>query len=260
MPKVSVIIPTYNSHRTLQESIKSVLAQDFQDLELIVVNDGSKDSTESVVREIQSKSPIGNIVYLSFGKNQGEASASNYGIQNANGELIALLDHDDTLPTNSLGDRVRFLDQNPKVLAVYGNADLFNERGFYTTKVPPNLPNEEIAMELFRGKSVPVWIKTVMYRKSAFEEIGYFDPKLKRALDLDIGYRLLMTGHVGYVNCNVYNHKNSHNLKKRIKHRVMATYELFLIANKYARGTERLCLYRDNLLIQSRKMVREFTF
>src|SRR6266540_1479939 len=90
MPSVSVVIPTYNRASLLREAIDSVLNQTFNDLELIIVDDGSTDNTEEVVHSFTDH----RLMYLKQ-QNEGASSARNAGIQAATGEFIAFLDSDD---------------------------------------------------------------------------------------------------------------------------------------------------------------------
>jgi len=90
-PTVSVIIPTYNRAHTIGRAIKSVLNQTYQDFEIIVVDDGSTDNTEEVVKSFRDK----RIRYIQHKKNKGAAAARNTGIKSAKGKYIAFQDSDD---------------------------------------------------------------------------------------------------------------------------------------------------------------------
>src|SRR5581483_10473204 len=101
LPKVSVIIPTYNRAYTLEASINSVLAQTFTDFELIVVDDGSTDDTPQLMRRIiESGTPGSDRIRYVVQEQQGQSGAFNNGVRIASGEWIAFLDSDDIwLPT-----------------------------------------------------------------------------------------------------------------------------------------------------------------
>ncbi|HPC65278.1 MAG TPA: glycosyltransferase family A protein [Anaerohalosphaeraceae bacterium] len=114
MPKVSVIIPTYNQSRLLKETVGSVLAQTLSDLEVIVVDDGSTDNTQEVVSQI----PDARIRYY-YTPNRGVSAARNYGLTRAAGQYIAFLDHDDLWPDNFLEVMVRSLEKNTDYGLVY---------------------------------------------------------------------------------------------------------------------------------------------
>lgn len=107
MPAVSVIVPTYNRCKLLLRAIQSVLGQVFTDFELIVIDDGSSDETESLVRGITDK----RIVYLR--QAHGERSkARNLGLETAQGDYISFLDDDDEYLPHKLAVQIRFLSEN----------------------------------------------------------------------------------------------------------------------------------------------------
>ncbi len=110
--RLSVILPAYNAERYLREAISSILQQTFTDFELLVLNDGSVDSTEKVVLEFDDP----RIVYICNERNIGLANTINKGLALAKGELIARMDADDiSLPTR-LETQVRYLDEHPEVM------------------------------------------------------------------------------------------------------------------------------------------------
>ena len=111
-PKVSVIIPAYNVESSLRKCLNSVLNQNFNDLEIILVNDGSNDQTETIARSYKN-----GIKYITQ-ENRGQGAARNRGLDVANGELIAFLDADDYLEKEFLFSTARFLDQHNEAIAV----------------------------------------------------------------------------------------------------------------------------------------------
>ncbi len=90
-PLISVILPTYNRGYIVERAIKSVLNQTYKNLELIIVDDGSTDNTEEIVKSIEDK----RIIFLKHKKNKGASSARNTGIKNSKGEYISFIDSDD---------------------------------------------------------------------------------------------------------------------------------------------------------------------
>jgi glycosyltransferase involved in cell wall biosynthesis len=114
MPRVSVIIPTYNCDRFLPEAIDSVLMQTYQDYEIIVIDDGSTDQTCQVLEAYKHK-----IRYF-YQQNQGSAVARNLGIKQAKGEFIAFLDADDFwLLPEKLAEQVNCFEQQPSLGSVH---------------------------------------------------------------------------------------------------------------------------------------------
>lgn len=118
-PKVSVIMPTYNRKTLISRAIESVLNQDYLDWELVIVDDGSQDGTEDLIKEYVSKDS--RIRYL-YQINQGQSVARNTGIENSNGELIAFLDSDNMWEPHRLSVGVQALLENPDCILCYGNS------------------------------------------------------------------------------------------------------------------------------------------
>lgn len=113
---VSILMPAYNGEKFIQQAIESVLAQTHQNWELIVVDDGSTDSTAKIVTAF--KDP--RILYV-YQENQGQAAALNHGLDLARGDYITTLDVDDWFTPHSLRDRVLYLEAHPQYDVVYGD-------------------------------------------------------------------------------------------------------------------------------------------
>src|SRR5579864_8740685 len=114
-PQVSVVIPAYNAARFLGDAIQSVLNQTYSNFEVVVVNDGSTDDTESVVRS------FGDRLFYVKQANKGVSAARNEGIKRARGQYVAFLDSDDVWLPTKLAEQIPFLEQNPEVGLVYSD-------------------------------------------------------------------------------------------------------------------------------------------
>lgn len=110
-PKVSIITPTFNRSHTIRGAIDSVLAQDFQDWEMIIVDDGSTDNTEGIVRGYADK----RIRYFTK-PNGGPSKARNFGISHASGDWIMYLDSDDKLLPKCVDTMVKYAEKNPNAV------------------------------------------------------------------------------------------------------------------------------------------------
>lgn len=110
MPRVSVVIPTYNRSGVIGAAIHSIMEQTYQDFEIICVDDGSTDDTESVVQKLDR------VRYVKMPVNQGISAARNVGMSLANGEYIAIMDSDDVALPGRLKAQVEFLDNNKSVV------------------------------------------------------------------------------------------------------------------------------------------------
>lgn len=112
-PIVSVVLPTYNRAQTLPVAIDSILAQTFQDFELIIVDDGSTDNTQTLLKKYQAKSD--KIKVITHAKNKGVSAARNRGNDVAQGKYIAIMDSDDIATADFLLKSVEFMEKNPSI-------------------------------------------------------------------------------------------------------------------------------------------------
>ena len=110
MPKISVIIPVYNTEKYIEKCLESLAEQIMQDFEVIIVNDGSKDNSKDVIKNYMKSSKL-NIKYLEK-ENGGLASARNYGVERASGTYISFLDSDDYLDKNTFSELEKYIDEN----------------------------------------------------------------------------------------------------------------------------------------------------
>lgn len=136
MPKVSVIIPVYNSEKYLKENLKLLLNQSLQDIEIICVNDGSKDNSINVLKELASED--GRIVVIDK-ENTGAGDSRNKGINAAKGEYLKFLDADDTMPDNALELFYNAAKENDLDI-VFSQKENVSHNGSLVTRFPN--PNE----------------------------------------------------------------------------------------------------------------------
>lgn len=126
MPKISVIIPAYNSERFLSETLDNMLNQSLKDIEVIIVNDGSTDSTKEVIDAYCKKSPIFKSLYQ---ENSGVSAARNNGLSKATGEYVVFLDADDLFSPTSLEGFYKCAKENDADVVI-GRLRTFSEKGF----------------------------------------------------------------------------------------------------------------------------------
>ncbi len=188
VPKVSVVIPTYNRADLLSQSIRSVLAQTYGDFELIVVDDGSTDHTEQMVKSHQDH----RIVYVKQA-NQERCVARNNGISRAAGDVIAFLDDDDLWFPDTLAAQIAVLDQHPEVGLVYSRWVRVDTDNLFPYPLDFACQTDG---EIVRGMhdellvENPIPTPTVAVRKRYIEEAGGFDPSFNLAEDWDLWIRV----------------------------------------------------------------------
>ena len=177
IPKVSVIIATYNRADLLPRAVSSTLDQTYSDFELIIVDDCSSDDTQEVALTFTDP----RIRVIRHETNLGAAAARNTGIAHARGEYIAFLDDDDECMPNRLADQVSVLDSNPDVGMVYGWIEEIND----TTgarRIPRNVQNTHRGRVAFEAALTGVSDTASMFnpciRASVVRQIGGFDERL----------------------------------------------------------------------------------
>lgn len=168
MPKVSVIIPAYNSMMFLPRTLESVLKQTFQDYEVIVVNDGSQDDIEDWIKAIDDKR-----VRLISQLNQGQSAARNTGIKHSESEYIAFLDSDDLWEPQKLEKQVNVLDNNPDVGLVYAWVHELSTNDQILKKVWRFSEEGNIWKKLVQGNEIACG-SVPMIRRSCLDTVGEF--------------------------------------------------------------------------------------
>lgn len=199
-PLVSVIIPTYNHALYIVKAIESVLKQNYQPIEIVVVNDGSTDNTKEILSPYLSK-----IKYI-YQSNNGLSAARNTGIKNATGEYIALLDADDKWLPKKLTKQMGLFLKNPKLDLVY--SDIYQSFDgkihpltyWQRNKIKPCLGGQNCLIQLFKVNFIPGGI-SAMFKKNMTNKIGLFNENLKAAEDYDYWLRAVSKGVViNYIN------------------------------------------------------------
>ncbi len=196
MEKVSVIIPTYNRENLIERSVRSVLNQTYENLEVIVVDDGSTDNTEEVVKSIRDE----RIIYFKQ-KNGGAAMARNTGVTLATADYIAFHDSDDVWREDKLLKQMQFLKDNPEYGMVYSNFK-FHRLDGNSYSVPEDIkPIGQLSGDIFLTVLInnTVGAPTMVIRKELFEEIGGFNEALSCLEDWDFAIRFAENFYVGYI-------------------------------------------------------------
>lgn len=187
MPKVSIIIPTYNYGDFICDAIDSVLSQTFQNHEIIVIDDGSTDNTVDILKKYED-----NISYY-YQNNKGPASARNLGIKNSKGDYICFLDADDVFLPDKLEIQLSLFENssNKNLALLYSdfyvvNKNLNNILKYYRCK---SFPNHAMALNyLFQDNYINT--STVMIPKDILLKVGLFNEEYKYLEDYDLWVKI----------------------------------------------------------------------
>ncbi len=188
---VSVIIPTYNRADLVLRAVESVCKQSYSNLEIIVVDDNSKDDTQAVIHEMAKKDD--RIIYLHNSNNMDGGGSRNVGIENANGDIVAFLDSDDVWYKNRISNQIE-LFQDSDVVATYCN---YNMVEFETGKVIVNnsRAGKHQVNDIYFGNYLGT-TSCLMARKDILLQIGMFDARLNSCQDWDLYIRLIQSGKI----------------------------------------------------------------
>ena len=167
--KITVLMPAFNAEKYIGKAICSVLTQTFVDFELLIINDGSTDNTEKIIRSFADER-----IRLINQSNQGIAAALNMGLMNANAGLIARFDADDICMPDRLMVQYNFLSAHPDHIIVGSDADYIdmNENYVFTCSMPAHT-NEEI--QKLTVSKCPFIHSTVLFRKAPIMQAGGYD-------------------------------------------------------------------------------------
>lgn len=188
MSSVSICMPAYNAERFVAEAIESVLCQTHRDLELIVINDGSRDRTHEIALGFARKDS--RVKLFSNPCNQGLTAARNRAFQEASGSFLAIADADDVLHPERIERQLDFLRSHPGV-GVLGTDVAFLEAG--GRDIPSQPLYEDDAKIRFQMRFLPcLWNTTTIYRREVLEQVGGYDSAFDAGgEDFDLWSRLL---------------------------------------------------------------------
>ncbi len=175
----SVIVPVYNGSRYLAKTLESVLAQEYPDVEVIAVDDGSTDGSAEIIRRFPA-------VRYFYQENQGVTVARNNGISRATGEYIAFIDQDDIWTPDKLAVQIDYLEKNPGTGFVLSKSRMFLESG---ADLPPWLKPSYLEEE-----HVGFIPGTFLVRRNVLDMVGHYDARYAIASDTDWFSRAMDAG------------------------------------------------------------------
>ena len=195
-PKVSLIMPVFNTDRFVGEAIESVLCQSFTDFELIAIDDGSTDKSAAILRTYVRKDSRVRVVRTSH---KGVAHARNVGIESCRGAYVANLDSDDIACPTRLQAQVDFLESRTGYVVVGTRALMVDVDGDPITARPVLEKHDDIEAQLRQGRGLAIVHSSCMFRRCALEEAGGYDEGLSIYEDLDLYFRLSAIGKISNI-------------------------------------------------------------
>lgn len=218
---VSIVTPSYNQGQFIEETIRSVLSQDYENIEYIVMDGGSTDNTIDLLKKYDNK-----IKWVSR-PDSGQADAVNKGFKMATGEILGWLNSDDTYNPGTVSTVVKHFVESPETVMIYGDANFFDKRGQITGKYPSEPFNpKRLAETCF------ICQPTVFMRREVVEKVGSLDLNLETCMDYDYWIRIgkyFDPGRVAYLrnqflgNSRRYNENKTFRMRRKVYQEVMAT-------------------------------------
>lgn len=184
MPKISVVVPTYNAEETILETVDSVLKQTLTDFELIIINDGSTDKTLETLNKVQDHR-----LKVETFENAGVIESRNRGIRLAQGEYISFLDSDDVWKPSKLSEQLQALENHPEAAVAYSWVDYIDVNSNFIHHGWHPEHQGDVYNEMFQYCFIENG-SNILVRREAIATIGEFDPAAAHAEDWDFYLRL----------------------------------------------------------------------
>jgi len=189
-PKVSIITPSYNQARYLEATLRSVLEQDYPNLEYIVIDGGSTDGSLEIIQKYTDQ-----LAYWVSEKDRGQTDAINKGFARATGDILAWINSDDTLRPGAVREAVDYLTAHPNSGMVYGDAMFINAAG----EVIGRFPGAQTDYRKLRQGYVHVAQQASFFRAELWRRVGPLDPSFYFAMDYDLWVRLARVSQLDYL-------------------------------------------------------------
>lgn len=189
-PLVTIVTPSYNQSRYLERTIRSVLEQDYPNIEYFVMDGGSNDGSVEIIRKYE-----GQLAGWVSEKDKGQTDAINKGFAQARGQILAWLNSDDTYNPGAVSAAVKYLQENPAVGLVYADANFINEND----QVIGKFPAAQTDYPRLRSGYVHIPQQSAFWRADLWKRVGPLDPSFYFAMDYDLWVRLARVSRVAYL-------------------------------------------------------------
>jgi glycosyltransferase involved in cell wall biosynthesis len=189
-PRVTVVTPSYNQGRYLEETIRSVLEQDYPNVEYIVVDGGSTDESVEIIQKYSAR-----LAHWVSEPDRGQADAINKGFRLATGDFLAWLNSDDCYDPGFIRGMVQLFRDRPGVDLIYRDV----RQGTSPNDTAPRYGQAITYSDMVRTVNVPIPQMAAMWRRSIVDRVGFLDPKWRVVLDREYFLRIGLHGTMEYV-------------------------------------------------------------
>jgi glycosyltransferase involved in cell wall biosynthesis len=205
--KVSIVTPSFNQARYIEATIRSVLEQDYPDIEYFVMDGGSTDGTVEILKKYSNK-----LTGWVSEKDKGQTDAINKGFARATGDILAWINSDDTYNPGAVSAAVKYLTEHPETGMVYADTDFIDENG----RIIGKFPAAQTDLPRLRQGYVHVPQQATFFRASLWKQIGPLDPGFYFAMDYDLWTRLAALAPFAYIPGPVWANFRLHGAGKTI--------------------------------------------
>jgi glycosyltransferase involved in cell wall biosynthesis len=188
-PTVSIVTPSFNQAQFLDETIRSVLEQDYPNIEYIIVDGGSTDGSLDIIKRYSNQ-----IAFWISEPDKGQTDAINKGFASATGDIMAWLNSDDTYEPNAISGAVTFLQKNTEVGMVYGDANFIDSEG----QVIGQFNTQQTSLKRLQRGGVYIPQQSAFWRAELWHQVGPLDPSFYFAMDYDLWVRLARVTEIRY--------------------------------------------------------------
>ncbi|NQV09497.1 glycosyltransferase [Candidatus Woesearchaeota archaeon] len=234
-PLVTVLITAYNGNKYINEAIDSALNQNYQNLEVLIVDDGSEPPAKNNINRIDDS----NVRYI-YMEHKGLPHGLIKGVEEAKGEYIAVLDQDDVLTDDSISKRAEALRQDKTLGFVYGNINYINEEGnIYLSQYFKHFEfSEDFIKALLVSLIGPLKHSGIMFRKECINDVGNYDPNLPAEFDNDLIIKIAKKYDFKQINDIVVNYRtHTNNTSSLANHRAEGLKHKLTLIEKYSDST-----------------------
>lgn len=187
---ISIVTPSYHQASYIEQTIQSVLSQDYPQIEYLIVDGGSTDDTVDIIKKYEDQ-----IAWWTSEKDGGQTDAINKGFARAKGDILAWINSDDTYEPGAISAAVKYLQEQPEVGMVYGDCNYINEAGRVIGKFHAAQTN----YRLLRRGYTHIPQQTMFVRAELWKQVGPLDPSFYFAMDYDLWTRLAARTKIKYI-------------------------------------------------------------
>ena len=209
LPLVSIITPSFNQAQFLEQTIQSVLGQDYPQIEYIIVDGGSTDGSVDMIKKYE-----GGLAWWISEQDQGQTDAINKGFAHSKGEVLAWINSDDTYNPRAVGQAVKYLIENPDIAMVYADCNFINEAG----QVIGKFNSKQTDYRRLREGYVHIPQQTMFFHAKYWQELGPLDPSFYFAMDYDLWTRIASKAPIKYLAGQTWANFRIHDLGKTTTH------------------------------------------